>query len=195
MMTTRGELRRLALALTGAGAAMIAFGLAAVSWPWPLLALARLGVGMTAMLLGILETASTSRRRWPTAGRHLLFAQGGIAFSFGLLTLALPGLGTTVALVATIAWLAASAAVALRGAGLAWPEPTVARPLLGWGLVQGGLLLVALRHPGATVLTLVLAGAAYAIAFGAWLVLQGLLLHRRLRRPERASPGAVLPAT
>ena len=181
MAITRQDLHRLAFAMRAAGVAIVLSGGAALLSPWHALPLARLGVGLASLLLGSFELSLATAQPARAAARQLLLTQGISGLAFGLLTLALPLLATSLALAAVIAWLALSAGLALRGAVVAWPVQAVARPLLAWGAVHAALLAVAVRHPGATVLAILFTGAAYATGLGAWLLVRGTLLRRRLR--------------
>jgi uncharacterized membrane protein HdeD (DUF308 family) len=189
MSTAARELRQLSQTLIWRGTLMFALGSAAAIWPEPVLIGAMIAVGVIATLLGLYEMSIAISVRRRIAGWTLILANGSAAFAFGLLTLGAPRLSLHVGLVIVGLWFLACAGFAWRAAVLWWPLRTLRLALIGWGVVDVALGVLALVYPAATIFALLFFGAVYAAAFGAWQAAEGLWLRRLLhQRPAHHLP-------
>jgi hypothetical protein len=183
MMYMHREVHRLSQTLLWRGGAITGLGLAGALKPEWFLGGAMLGVALIATSFGLYEiTVAVSFRR-RTAWWWLVLAHALASLAFGVLTIAAPGLTLSAGLIAFVAWLLLYAGVVWSAAVLLWPIGRFRWSLAAWGIADVALAAAALIFPVATSVGVLVLGALYAAAFGAWQFTVGTWLRRLLREP------------
>ena len=181
MISMSKELGHLSHTLVWRGAAMLAFGLAAIIWPEQILIVAMMAVGIVATSFGLYEISIAFAIRRRTARWWLVLAHGAGSVAFGGLSVGMPGVSLRVALVVIATWFLFYAGVAYRTLSLLDHARIARRALLAWIVFDVGLAMLALFYPAATIFALLFFGAVYAALFGAWQIAAGLWLRRTLQ--------------
>jgi uncharacterized membrane protein HdeD (DUF308 family) len=165
------------------GVAAVGFGVLAFVWPGlTLLALVFL-YGAYALLDGILAIAAAIKGRGTSAPTGWLIFIGLLGIGAGLATFFWPAITALALLVLIAVWSILQGVFTIAGA------IRLRREIEGeWLLIVSGLLsvvfgLLVMAHPGAGALALVWIIGAYAVAFGALLIVLSLRLHRHHPTP------------
>lgn len=173
MPTAMQEVSRFSSLLFARGGLLLAGGSVALLWPEGALLHAMWGAALLVAITGVYEMglALQSRRQvraWPVAMAH-----GAASIGFAVITVTVAQLPLRVTMVLAALWLTGYAMLATVLAFGMWPMRRTRDTLLavaGSNSVLAGLAVINTR---ATLLTLLYAGAAYAIALGVFQLAAG----------------------
>ena len=167
MSMTQSEFKRIWHTLAARGGAMLLLGLGAVIWPEQVLVGALILAGVIATLSGIYELSIATALREHTVHWRVALLDGVASLLFGALTMGVSRLSHFAAIALTTGWLILYAGFAWHTSTVVWPRRVARLSLIGWGVVNIVLAILA-AYPEGTVFALLFFGAAYAALYGAW---------------------------
>ena len=168
---------RLSSALLFRGSLMLAIG--AIALTWPTIALLGAMFASVAVLAstGAYEVFIALRARPMTRGWMIPMAEGAACVGLAGLTLFLLAFPLEVVQWLVAAWLALYAALTGALALALWPTPRTRQLLIAWTALNLLLALLLVTLP-MTIVTVLYAGAAYAVAFGSLQVAAALWIRQ-----------------
>lgn len=174
------EVTRLARLLLWRGLAVLLLGVAALFWPQQLMVVSIFSVGTIAAMFGSFEAVLGLTMRHLSEWWRLITLHGSLVLAFGVITVGAPGLGLELAMDLLAAWLLLYGVLAFTTGVAVWESRFVRSALFVWSALSLVVSTLIVLNPGVTLVPLLLAGAWYAIVFGAWQVLAGLWCRRSL---------------
>lgn len=178
MIVLSREARRFSTSLIARGVLMIFLGIAAIGWADAALLIAMVIAAVLLAALGAFEIVLALRTLQRSRGWVIPMVDGAACIGFAVLSLVFPGLTLRHTLELVAAWMVCYALLTGSLALALWPMSRTRTVLLAWTALDVVLAVLALTYPGTTIFTVLYAGAAYAVTFGALQLASGLWIRR-----------------